>query len=105
MNDALLFDCGNMGSAIHLTWGWFVLLFASIWTGDAVIHRIIIITARVHSSMIGSIMNSACVWNIADDIAIDVAIVGLVIGVRFVETPSWIKQPLESWPGQRSELK
>ena len=29
-------------------------------------------------------MNSACVWNVV----IDVTIVGLVIGVRFVENPS-----------------
>ena len=42
-------------------------------------------------------MNNACVWNVA----IDVVIVGLFIGVSFVETQSLMKQTLETWPGSR----
>ena len=68
-----------------------------IWIVAAAIYHVIIDIAYVHDSMIGSIMNSGCVWNIG----FDVAIVGIVIGVRFAETPSWMKQPLESWPGPR----
>ena len=72
-----------------------ICIYIKIWIIAAVISHIIIDTACAYNNMIGSIMNSACGWNIA----IDVAIVGLVIGVRFVETLLWIKEPLKGWPG------
>ena len=50
---------------------------------------------RMPLSFLMNILQLIVVYNIA----IDSAIVGLVIGVRFIETLSRVKQPLESWGG------